>query len=435
MLPRIRPYFDNTYIETVNRFNVEIKRDGYKSELSKKLSIYYPNAKKIEFFDQGRNSLWIVLDLLNLKSGDEIFIPCFTCPGVLDPIIYKGLKPILIEISYDFKMNLSQIKDKISKRTKAILVTHFFGIPTNILEIKEIAMKYEIAIIEDCAHAFCSRVDGLSLGSIGDLAFTSFQNDKPLSLGKGSMLIVNNDNFLDRFETVISNLVPNSLDDEKYAFLSLLFFNKHLDSSIYTKFIGADDYYFYFKKRDSIAKNLFKFINNDVFELADFNNLERGDRIYALKSIFKKILNYNKADAPTKPLLMNCFSLNLLNASINCISHINEILKRNGDIYVNNLTISEKFLPIFAKDVPYLRYPLIFMNSKSWKSAKACLIRNGYEVGNFNWNTSINAILNIKGDYNNCEFISANILNLPSHTYVKEEEIIDICTKLTNIFK
>jgi dTDP-4-amino-4,6-dideoxygalactose transaminase len=435
MLPRIRPYFDNAYIETVNRFNVEIKRDRYKSELSKNLSKYYPNAKKIEFFDQGRNSLWIALDLLNLKRGDEILIPCFTCPGVLDPIIYKGLKPILIEIGFDFKMNLTQIKDKISKRTKAILVTHFFGIPANILEIKEIAIKYEIAIIEDCAHTFCSRVDGLSLGSIGDLAFTSFQNDKPLSLGKGSMLIVNNDTFLDRFETVIGNVVPNSLDDEQCAFLSLLFFNKKLDSSAYTKFIGADEYYFYFKKRGSVAKSILERINNDVFELADFTNLERADRKDAFNSIFKKILNYHKADVPTMPLLMNRFSLNLLNASINCISHINEILTRNGNIYINNLKISEQFMPVFAKDVPYLRYPLIFMNTKFWKNAKTFLIRNGYEVGNFNWNTSINTILNIKGNYNNCEFISANILNLPSHTYVKEEEIIDICNKLNNIFK
>jgi len=426
MFPRIRPYFDKTYIKAATNFNDEIERDIYLKELVKKLNNYYPVAKKLEFFDQGRNSLWIALDLLNLKEGDEILVPCFTCPGVLDPIICKKLKPILIEISFDFNMNLTQIKNSISKITKAIIVTHFFGIPTNILQIKELAIKYGIAVIEDCAHTFCSQVDGLSLGSIGDLAFTSFQNDKPLSLGKGSMLIINNEMFVDRFEIVIDNLQRNSLDDEKFAFLSLLFFNMNTNSLKYSKFIGVDDYYSYFKKNISSPDDLLTDLNeNELSEFIDISKKE--DLLQELKSIFKNLFVRYKLEDPSTPLLMNCFSLNLLTNSMNKINLINKTLTKNGSIYANNLDKNNLFISSRLKNIPYLRYSIVCLNSKFRNKLKNNLITNQCEVDNFNWGITLNRILKHKGDYKNCEFLANNILNLPSHTYMKEEDIINIC--------
>ena len=95
----------------------------------------------------------------------------FYLSEVLNPIIYKKLHPILIDINFDFSMDINQIRNKISNRAKAIIVTHFFGIPSNILEIKEIANEYNLSIIEDCAHILCSKVNGLKLGSTRRFSF------------------------------------------------------------------------------------------------------------------------------------------------------------------------------------------------------------------------------------------------------------------------
>jgi dTDP-4-amino-4,6-dideoxygalactose transaminase len=428
MLSRVRPYFDSTYINAINSFDIEKTRAEYVSELSKKLGMYYPSAKKFEFFDLGRNSLSIALELLNLHEGDEILIPCFTCPEILGPIIYKNLKPILIEISFDFKMDLDQIKSKISERTKAILVTHFFGIPTNLLEIKEIASEYKIKIIEDCAHAFCSKVDSFRPGSIGDLAFTSFQNDKPLSLGKGSILIINNERFLDRFRTVTDNLQQNTLDDEKTAFLSLLFFHYNTNKYVYRKFIDINKYYYYFKNNFLEVDRLLAGLDAYGFkDIVTNYSLKRFGRIANLVSIFNNLWSPIKVSVPANPQLMNSFSLNLLNEISGHIDEINERLKKNGTAYVNNLNNDNRFYAIRAKNIPYLRYSIICLDSKFREKVKKDLIHNGYEVSNFNWSIPLNKILNLKIPYERCELLSSSILNLPSHAYTDKEDILNIC--------
>ena len=90
MISRIRPYFDDAYINAVNNFDEGIPKEYYSNRISDKLKEYYPEAKKFEFFDMGRNSLWIALNLLNLCEGDEILIPCFTCRRYLTRLFIKN---------------------------------------------------------------------------------------------------------------------------------------------------------------------------------------------------------------------------------------------------------------------------------------------------------------------------------------------------------
>ena len=155
MLARIRPYFNSSYIQAIDQLDPETPREEYSREISKKLMKYYPNAKGIEFIDLGRHSLKLALNILNIKENDEVILSSFNFPPILEPIIEEKVKPILVDVDFDFGMEIDHIADNISSKTKAVLVTHFWGIPSNILEIKEVASEHGMYIIEDCAHTFC----------------------------------------------------------------------------------------------------------------------------------------------------------------------------------------------------------------------------------------------------------------------------------------
>ena len=357
--------------------------------------------------------------------------PCFTCPTVLEPLIHKRLNPILIEVDFDFTMDLNQIRDRITERTKAILVTHFFGIPSNILEIREIAAGKGIAIIEDCAQTFCAEVNGLKLGSIGDLAFTSFQNDKPLSLGGGSILLVNNEELVNRLDTEVAHLQLNSLIEEECAFLSLLFFYLNTEASNYDKYIEVNEYNSYFKQHSSERENILSNLDHGTIKnRIRKTKSNRYNILYKLKPFWNILLkSFRTTDKPQfHALLMNSFSLNLLVRSMDSIKESNELRIRNGTTYIDNLRSSEKiFTPIRIRNVPYLRYCIVCKNKAFYNTVKKFLNIKGYEVGNFAWSTSINKLLGVREVYSKCDLLSSNILNLPSHPYVNEGNILDIC--------
>lgn len=431
MIPRIRPYFDHTYIDAVRDFQPGIKREEHLEVISKKLKSYYPNTEKFEFFNFGRSSLCISFDLLDCRAGDEIIMPCFTCPSVLQTIIYKKLKPVLVDINFDFTMNVNQIKDSITSKTKAILETHVFGIPSNVLEIEEIASQKDVPVIEDCAQTFCSEVNGLKLGSIGDLAFTSLQNDKPISMGGGSILLVNNKELAHKLDSEISGLPLNPIIEEKCAFLSLLSFYLKTDGSIYDKFIGVHDYYHYFKQNSSersyILNNL---LNDKSLEQIKRIKISKSKNFRNLYGFLPSLFAKNKQTQPL-PLLMNCFSLSLLNTVIDYIKQSNKIRIANGKIYTDNLKSNNNIFPPNQDDnIPYLRYPIICKDEIFNNLIRKNLNIKGYEVGNFNWPTSINRLLRSKEISKRnfeCDLFNSNKLDLPSHPYIKEKDVLNIC--------
>jgi len=157
MIPRIRPFFHKSYFNAISQFDWNREREENHKIVSNKIKRYYPNAKTLDFVDYGRNSLFIILKILNIKKNDELLVPCFTCSTILDPIISNEIKPVLYDVNFDFTIDITLLKNKITPKTKAIIITHYFGIPSNIMEIKEITDSYGIYIIEDCAHTLCFK--------------------------------------------------------------------------------------------------------------------------------------------------------------------------------------------------------------------------------------------------------------------------------------
>lgn len=142
-------------------------------------------------FWKGRVALYAILKALDIGRGDEVIVPGYTCVMVPGSIIYTGATPIYADIDPDsYGVRAEEVERKITRKTKAILVQHTYGIPADIQKIRQIADGAGIPVIEDCCHTFGGRLGGQLLGTFGTAAFFSSQWNKPFSTGLGGIALV-----------------------------------------------------------------------------------------------------------------------------------------------------------------------------------------------------------------------------------------------------
>lgn len=142
----------------------------------------------------GTTALHTALAALNLKRGDEVIIPAFTFVSTASVIIQEGGKPVFADIDETFCINPNDIEKKITPRTKAIIPVHLFGNPADMSRIIEIAKRYSLFIIEDCAQAHGASIREKRVGSFGDFGCFSFFQTKNMTCGEGGMVVTNNKN-------------------------------------------------------------------------------------------------------------------------------------------------------------------------------------------------------------------------------------------------
>lgn len=150
--------------------------------------------------NSGRAALTLLLSSI-ISSGDGVVLQAFTCLAVPNAIGWAGGKCVFVDIDKNtYNMNPDDLRRKISKHTKAVIVQHTFGIPAQIDEIKSICDEHNLILIEDCAHAMGVMYKDKLVGTIGDGAIFSFNQDKVVSGVSGGMLIINNKKIADKFK-------------------------------------------------------------------------------------------------------------------------------------------------------------------------------------------------------------------------------------------
>ena len=157
-------------------------------------------------FNSGRSSLYAILKTIGVSKGDEIILQSFTCVAVPNSIIWTGAIPVYADIKPSLTMDLGSLKKKITKKTKAIVIQHTFGIPADIATIMDIAKEHKLFVIEDCAHGIGIDYKNKLLGLFGDAAFFSFGRDKAFSSVFGGMVITKNRNFGKKLRIFEKNL-------------------------------------------------------------------------------------------------------------------------------------------------------------------------------------------------------------------------------------
>ncbi len=198
------PYLEKSdfnYIEEIIR-NQFIAQGKFVDELQEEFSSFLGTTWSIAT-SSGTTALHLALLSLNIKEGDEVIIPSYTCSALMDAVNYVRAVPILADIDTEtFNMTHAILKRKISKRTKAIILTHTFGFPADIVGIS----KLGIPIIEDCAHSIGSLYKGRHTGSQGTTSIFSFYATKMLAAGEGGMVCTNDSKIA---ETIHDLNTPN----------------------------------------------------------------------------------------------------------------------------------------------------------------------------------------------------------------------------------
>lgn len=127
--------------------------------------------------------------LCDIQPGDEVILPTISFVGAGNAVCANGSKMVLCDVDKrTLNARAEDIEKCITKKTKAILLLHFGGIPCEMDEIMELADAYNLKVIEDCAAGVCSTYKGRALGTIGDMGMWSFDAMKILVSGDGAML-------------------------------------------------------------------------------------------------------------------------------------------------------------------------------------------------------------------------------------------------------
>lgn len=142
--------------------------------------------------------------LIDIKEDDEVIMPSYTFVSTANAFVLRGAKIVFVDIRPD-TMNIDEtlIEAAITNKTKAIVPVHYAGVACEMDTIMEIAGRYNLFVIEDAAQAMMSTYKGKALGTIGHLGAYSFHETKNYtSAGEGGLLIVNDENFIQRAEII-----------------------------------------------------------------------------------------------------------------------------------------------------------------------------------------------------------------------------------------
>jgi len=143
--------------------------------------------------NSGTSGLFISVNVADIKNGDEVITTPLTFVATSNCILSRNARPIFADIDKDtFNIDPQKIRERITKKTKAIIPVHFAGQPCEMDEINEIAEEYDLKIIEDAAHSISAEYNGKKIGSSSYLAVFSFHPVKQMTTGEGGMIVTKN---------------------------------------------------------------------------------------------------------------------------------------------------------------------------------------------------------------------------------------------------
>ena len=150
----------------------------------------------------GTGALHLAMHSLDLGPGDEVLVSTLTNMATFFAVQYVGAKPIPVDIeSSSWNMDSSLLEGLITPKTKAIVVVHLFGHPVDMGAIMEVAIKYDLRVVEDCAQAHGATYNGKKVGSIGDVGCFSFYANKVITTGEGGMCTTNSAKIASRIKS------------------------------------------------------------------------------------------------------------------------------------------------------------------------------------------------------------------------------------------
>jgi perosamine synthetase len=200
MIPQAKPAIGDEEVSAVTEvLKSGMLAQGKKVEELEKAFANFLGVKHAIAVANGTCALELAMMGAGIKKGDEVITTPFTFVATTNAICMAGAKPVYADIDIDtFNISVDSIRKCISKKTKAILPVHLYGLPANMNEIMEIAGEKDLIVIEDACQAHGARVNERFVGSIGDVGTFSFYPTKNMTTGEGGMVTTNVDSIAEK---------------------------------------------------------------------------------------------------------------------------------------------------------------------------------------------------------------------------------------------
>lgn len=187
------------YQEEFEQKALEVLRSGW-YVLGKEVSSFeeefaaYTGAKYCVGLASGLDALWMAFRILGIGTGDEVIVQGNTYIASVMGITMNGATPVFVEPDDYYQIDTAKIEEKITDRTKAILVVHLYGQATDMKPVVELCQKYDLRLVEDCAQSHGACFEGQMTGTFGDIGCFSFYPSKNLgAFGDGGAIVTNDE--------------------------------------------------------------------------------------------------------------------------------------------------------------------------------------------------------------------------------------------------
>lgn len=320
-VPTIEQEDINEVLRVLNTGSLE---DGnVVNELESDFSEYY-GRKYAVATNNGFSAIHLALIGLNVTKGNEVILPSYSCPALLNPILIQQANPILADTEVNsFNISISDVKHKITDKTKAIIVPHIFGFPAPIDQI----IEFGIPIIEDCAQSLGGHYKGKKLGNNTIISVFSFYASKMIGAGDGGMIITDDSDIykiIDEHKYYGHKLNHRSIEyNYHYNNLSAALARsqfRRIENFVVARKKIAEVYDFYFNQSESIFINFEQKLNSIYYRYpVRINNRDKIKASLKLQEIYTgfgvleglhQILKFNPKKFPnTENNLKNILSL------------------------------------------------------------------------------------------------------------------------------
>ncbi|MBT4207552.1 DegT/DnrJ/EryC1/StrS family aminotransferase [Candidatus Woesearchaeota archaeon] len=175
--------------------------DTFITDISKKINTNVNNLITINSCTEG---LFQSLDLYGISEGDEVILPSVSWVGTGNAIVSKKAKPVFCDVDKrTLNVNAQTIEDKITNKTKAVIILHYAGVPCEINDIVDLCRQYNIKLIEDNANSLFSKYNKQNTGTFGDMGIWSFDAMKILTTGDGGLVYCRDVNDIKKLDKMI----------------------------------------------------------------------------------------------------------------------------------------------------------------------------------------------------------------------------------------
>lgn len=165
----------------------KLRKRYHVREFEKNLSIYF-NSKHSLAVSSGTAAIKIGLKSLGVKKGDEVITQAFNFIATIEAILDIGAKPVIVNVDKSLNIDIKEIQSKITKKTKVLLPVHMLGVPADMENIKKIAKKNNLKILEDNCEATGAKCKNKYCGTIGDIGVLSLDFGKIITTGEGGVI-------------------------------------------------------------------------------------------------------------------------------------------------------------------------------------------------------------------------------------------------------